>query len=124
MVFILIALGVFASQYFLHWQIWTISLISFVVGAILGRTAWGAFFSAFFAVFLVWSGMAFWQDIQNDQIISARIASMFGFPAISEWFFVVSGAIGGVLASFSCISGYYLKRISIQPPPKTPISGR
>ncbi len=121
MVFVLIALAVFASQYFLHWQIWTISLISFVVGAILGRTAWGAFFSAFFAVFLVWSAMAFWKDIQNDQILSARIALMFGLPAASEWFFVITGIVGGVLASFSCLSGYYLKRIFIQPLPQTTI---
>ncbi|MCS6794977.1 MAG: hypothetical protein RMJ97_05585 [Raineya sp.] len=124
MVFILIVLAVFAVQYFLHWEVWTIAVISFIVGGILGKTAWGSFFSAFLAVFIVWSGGAFWLDIQNDQILSARMAAMFGIPAISEWFFVVTGLIGGILASFSCLAGYYVKRIFIQPPPKTPITGR
>lgn len=124
MVFILIASLVFVSQYFLHWQIWAVAVISYVVAAIFGRTAWGVFFSAFLAVFLVWSGMAFWKDIQNDQLLSGRITQMLSIPTAGEWFFVITGILGGVVAALAALSGYYLKRIFIKAVPKTPTTGR
>jgi len=124
MVFLLIAALVLASQYFLHWHIWAVAAISYIVAALFGKTAWGVFFSAFFAVFLIWSGMAFWQDIQNDQLLSGRIAQMLAIPAIGEWFFVVTGVLGGIVASLAALSGYYLKRIFIKTLPKTPTTGR
>jgi hypothetical protein len=124
MVFIFIAILVFSTQYFLHWQIWSVATISYLVAGILGRTAWGVFFSAFFSVFLVWSGMAFWQDIQNDQILSSRIAQMLGVAGISEWLFVITGLLGGVVGAIAALAGYYMKRIFIKAVPKTPITGR
>jgi|JI8StandDraft_2_1071088.scaffolds.fasta_scaffold05471_4 hypothetical protein len=124
MVFIFIAILVFSAQYFMHWQIWSVAAISYVVAGILGKTAWGVFFSAFFSVFLVWSGMAFWQDIQNDQILSSRIATMLGIANTSEWLFVITGLLGGFVGAISALAGYYVKRIFIKARPKTPISGR
>jgi uncharacterized membrane protein len=124
MVFLLIAILVFASQYFLHWQIWAVATISYVVASVFGKTAWGVFFSAFFAVFLVWSGMAFWQDIQNDQLLSGRIAQMLAMPATGEWFFVITGVVGGVLSAIAALAGYYLKRLFIKAVPTTPTTGK
>lgn len=124
MVFLLIASLVFAVQYFLHWHIWAVAAISYVIAAIFGKTAWGVFFSAFFAVFLVWSGMAFWQDIQNDQLLSGRIAQMLAIPETGEWFFVITGMLGGLLSAIAALSGYYLKRLFIKAVPKTPTTGR
>jgi hypothetical protein len=124
MVFLLIAILVFASQYFLHWQIWAVATISYVVASVFGKTAWGVFFSAFFAVFLVWSGMAFWQDIQNDQLLSGRIAQMLAVPATGEWFFVITGVVGGVLSAIAALAGYYLKRLFIKAVPTTPTTGK
>jgi len=124
MVFLLIVILVFASQYFFHWQIWAVATISYVVASVFGKTAWGVFFSAFFAVFLVWSGMAFWQDIQNDQLLSGRTAQMLTIPAIGEWFFVITGIVGGILSAIAALAGYYLKRLFIKAVPKTPTTGK
>ena len=124
MVFLLVASLVFASQYFFHWQVWSVAAISYVVAGIFGKTAWGVFFSAFFAVFLVWSGMAFWQDIQNDQLLSGRITQMLAIPATGEWFFVITGILGGLLSAIAALAGYYLKRLFIKAVPKTPTTAR
>lgn len=124
MVFVLIAILVFVLQYFWHTEVWSIAVVSLVVGSFLGRSAWGSFFSAFFAVFLVWSTVAFWKDIQNDQILSARIATMFGLSTMGEWLFAVTGVIGGILGAFSSLTGYYIKRIFFVPPPESSITGK
>ncbi|MDX1903703.1 MAG: hypothetical protein SFU27_06045 [Thermonemataceae bacterium] len=124
MVFVLIAVLTFVLQYFLHWEVWVVALVSYVISALLGKTAWGVFFSAFFSVFLVWSGMAFWQDIQNDQILSMRVAQLLGVSAASEWFFIITGLLGALLASVAGLAGYYLKRIFIKSKLKTPISAK
>ena len=120
MVFFLIILLVVAVQLFFEW--WLMAVVCYFVSAILGKTAWGVFFSAFFAVFFVWATKAFWADLQNEQILSGRIAELFGLSAGSEWLFAIVAVIGGVIAAFAAISGYYTKRIFIKSKPTSIIS--
>ena len=82
-------------------------LVCFLVG-LLGRRAWGTFFSGFFAVFFVWSVKAFWADIQNDQILSNRIGAMVGLGT-GEWLFVFTALIGAMLGALATLAGYYTK---------------
>ncbi|MGD1839770.1 MAG: hypothetical protein ACFB0B_02580 [Thermonemataceae bacterium] len=109
MVFILILILTIVAQLFFAW--WTMPLVCFLVG-LLGRRAWGTFFSGFFAVFFVWSVKAFWADIQNDQILSNRIGAMVGLGT-GEWLFVFTALIGAMLGALATLAGYYTKAIFV-----------
>ena len=120
MVFFLIIILVVAVQLFSEW--WLMAVVCYFVAAILGKTAWGVFFSAFFGVAFVWATKAFWADLQNEQILSNRIAELFGLTMGGDWLFAIVAVIGGVIGAFAAISGYYTKRIFVKAAPTSIIS--
>jgi hypothetical protein len=118
MVFFLIVILVVLAQSFFPW--WTMPLVCYIVSISLGRSAWGTFFSAFFAVFFVWAIKAFWADIQNDQILSERMGQMLGIAG--EWLFMISAVFGAVLGSLAALAGYYTKSIFLKKKSQAPLS--
>ncbi|GIV40630.1 MAG: hypothetical protein KatS3mg033_2430 [Thermonema sp.] len=116
MVFILILILSILVQIFFPW--WSMAVVCFVVAALFGKRFWGTTFSAFLAVFFIWAIRAFFADLQNDQLLSRRIAAMLGMPQIGEWLFLVSALLGGIVAFMAAWSGYATKRLFKKKVPK------
>lgn len=107
MVFILILILSYLLQLFLPW--WIIVVISFAACGLIGKTAKISFWSPFFAILLLWIGMALYKSIPNENLLAGKIAVMFG---LSAWWhiLIVTGLIGGIAAGISGLCGYLFRK--------------
>lgn len=82
---------------------WSLSLAAALVGFMLHPGSWKAFLAGLLAGVLLWGGLAYSADIANDQLLSTRVASIFGTNAGSM--LVITALLGGVLAGLGTLLG-------------------
>lgn len=116
MVFLLILVLVAIGQLYAPW--WSMAVVCWVVAALLGRRFFATAMSAFLAVFFVWAIKAFITDLQNEQLLSARVAAMMGLPQVSEWLFLLTALLGALLAFMAASAGYATRRLFAKSAPK------
>ncbi|MEZ4771608.1 MAG: hypothetical protein R3D00_00415 [Bacteroidia bacterium] len=119
---LILVFGYLASTRF-PW--WSVAIVGFVTGLLLSekikrRRLFGkqppspkAFLSGFLAIFLLWGGIAFWSDFQNDSLLSEKISRLVvpeGEIIISRaWLMLLATAlIGGLVGGFSTMTGNLL----------------
>jgi len=107
MLFFIILILTFACGYFLPW--WMVAVISFLAALIIGKTAGRSFFSGFAAIFIVWTVLALFKSMPNDNMLAKRVATMFMLP---NWILLllVTALVGGLVGGMSALSGVLLKR--------------
>ena len=98
MVFIVILIASFLLQMVLPW--WVIVVISFATCGLIGKTAKISLWSPFFAILLLWLGMALFKSIPNQHLLASRVAEMLG---VKVWWMVlvVSTLLGAFVAAIS-----------------------
>ena len=116
MLFLIIVIICFALQLFLPW--WIITPIAF--GAAFWKATSGkhAFWSAFFALFVLWLLTGLFYSIPNGHILANRVGTMLGLPDTTlNWVIVllISGVIGGLAAGFCSLAGFYLRQAMVIP---------
>lgn len=104
---ILTGLLAFAGGLYLPW--WSIVIASFLVAILVHQKAGKAFFSGFFGVFLLWAGLAWWMNMENQGILAAKIASILPLGGNAIVLILVTGIVGGLVAGLAAISGGYLR---------------
>ena len=104
---LLTALFSFIAGLYLPW--WSIAIAAFIVALMVYQRAGIAFLSAFWGVLLLWSSLSFWIDSENESILSARIGELLGIGNNSFLLVIITGAIGGLVAGFSAMSGSFLR---------------
>jgi hypothetical protein len=107
---VLTALLAFISGLFLPW--WGIAITSLLVAAIIHQKGGKAFLSGFLGVFLLWAGLAWWIDMQNNGVLSKKIAAVLPLGGNSIVLILVTGLIGGLVAGLAAMSGSYLRASS------------
>ncbi|MBB5639335.1 ABC-type multidrug transport system fused ATPase/permease subunit [Pedobacter cryoconitis] len=107
MVFLVILIASFLLQMILPW--WIIVIISFVTCGLIGKTAKLSLWQPFFAILLLWTGVALYKSLPNHNLLSSRVAEMFGLHA---WWLilVVSVLLGGFVAAVSGYCGYQFRK--------------
>lgn len=107
MVFLVILVLSFLLQLILPW--WIIVIISFLTCGLIGKTGKIALWSPFFAILLLWTGMALFKSLPNDNLLAARVAEMFGAKA---WWLilVLSALLGAFAAGLSGYCGYHFRK--------------
>ena len=110
MVFLIIIIASFLLQMVLPW--WVVIVISFAACGILGKTGKIAFWHPFFAILLLWIGMALFKSIPNHHILATRIAEML---KVQFWPLVllITGLLGGLVAGISGFCGYHFRKAMI-----------
>ena len=104
---ILTVLLAFISGLFLPW--WGIAITSLLVAVLVYQNALKAFFSGFLGVFFLWAGLAWWIDMQNNGVLSKKIASVLPLGGNALLLIIVTGIVGGLVAGFAAMSGSYLR---------------
>ena len=107
MVFIVIIILSFLLQMVLPW--WIIVVISFATCGLLGKTGKIALWAPFFAILLLWTGMALFKSLPNNNVLAMRIAEMFG---VQSWLMILilSTLIGAFTAGVSGFCGYHFRK--------------
>lgn len=104
---VLTAILSFVSGLFLPW--WGIAIVALAVAAIIHQKAWKAFLSGFLGVFLLWAGLAWWIDMQNNSVLSQKVASILPLGGNSIAIILVTGCIGGLVGGFAAMTGSFLR---------------
>ena len=107
---LLTALLSFIAGLYMPW--WSIAVVSFAVAALIHQKPLKAFLSGFFALFLLWGGIAYWIDMKNNHILSQRVAELMKMGPSSITIIIVTAFIGGLVAGFAALSGSFLRSTS------------
>lgn len=107
MVFLVILIVSFFLQMIVPW--WVIVVISFATCGLVGKTGRISFWSPFLSIAALWTGMALFKSLPNDNILAMRIAEMFG---LSLWWLTlaVSALLGAIAAAVSGYCGYQFRK--------------
>jgi hypothetical protein len=103
----------FIAGLYLPW--WGIAIAGIVVALLVHQRAIKAWLSGFLGVFILWAGLAWWIDMKNHGILSAKIASVLPMGGHSAVLILVTGIIGGLVTGFAAMSGSYLRTSKSQP---------
>lgn len=107
MLFFIILILTFAGGYFLPW--WVVAIAAFLPALFIGKTPAKSFFAGFSAVFIVWTAMAFFKTVPNDNMLAKRVATLMQLP---NWILllIVTALVGGLVGGMSALSGVLVKR--------------
>ena len=107
MVFIVVLIASFLLQLVLPW--WIIVIISFATCGLIGKTAKLSLWSPFFAIVLLWIGMALFKSIPNQHLLVSKVAQMFG---VQTWWLILAltAILGGFTAAISGYCGYQFRK--------------
>lgn len=104
---LLTALFAFIAGLFLPW--WGIAISSLLVAVIVHQRAAKAFLSGLTGVFILWVGLAWWIEIQNQGVLSKKIAYVLPLGGNAVYLILITGVVGGLVAGFAAMSGSYLR---------------
>lgn len=105
---ILIALLSFVSGLFL--PNWVIAPVAFVVTLLIPLKPLAAFLSGFFALFLVWGGLAMAANAANDGILATRIANLFQLNGSAAALILVTALVGGLMGGGGALTASFLQK--------------
>ncbi len=106
---ILTALLAFIAGLFSFSPWWGFAITSLLVAVLVHQKAGKAFLAGFTGVFLLWGGLAWWIDMSNNSVLSAKIANVLPLGGNTIYLILVTGFIGGLVAGMSALSGSYLR---------------
>lgn len=106
--FILTALLSYAAGFYLPW--WSIAVAAFIVAVAIPQKPWKAFVCAFVALFVLWVGLALYIDMENQHILSMKIAELLFKSHSHALIMSVTGLVAALVGGFAALSGAYLRQ--------------
>jgi hypothetical protein len=107
--FLAIMVLTFICGYFgLPWYM--AAVVSFGVNAMVHQVPFKAWLTSFFAIFILWGGLAFLYSNANEHILANKMAQI--LPLGGHWVLLVlvSAFIGALVAGFAGLAGSYLRQ--------------
>ena len=87
---------------------WFFAIVAFIVSFAFGKKGFSSFLAGFLGVFLLWLFLNIGNSLANDFLLVNKMANLVGAPH-SSILILVSALIGGLVAGFSSLSGYFFK---------------
>lgn len=108
MLFLIILLLSLVAGLMLPW--WVIAIIAFIGALFAGTKSAQAFWSGFGAVFVAWVILALFKSIPNDNMLAARVATLFHLP---HWLLLlfITALLGGLVGGMAALSGLLVKQV-------------
>lgn len=111
MVFLTILILSFLLQLILPW--WIVVVISFAVCGLISKTAKISLWSPFFAILLLWGGMAFYKSYLNEHLLAGKIALVFG---LSAWWQILTATalVGAFVSGVAGLCGFHFRKAILE----------
>lgn len=104
---ILTALLSFVGGLYLPW--WIISVTAFITILLIPMPGGRAFLAGFLGVFLLWAILAWWIDMKNEHILSAKVAQIFPLGGSSFALIIVTAFIGALVGGMAALTAAFLR---------------
>ena len=104
---VLTSLLAFAGGLWLPW--WCIAIAGFISAVMIGQSPGRSFLGGFIGIFLLWSLLAWWIDIQNHSILSHKIAMILPLSGNSFLLILVTAIVGGLVGGLAAATGSLLR---------------
>ena len=88
---------------------WGFAVTSFLIALLVHQKAGKAFLAGFIGLNLLWIGLSLFINIQNNGILSSKIASVLPLNGNTIWLIVITGFVGGLVSGMAAICGSYLR---------------
>lgn len=85
-------------------------MAAFVVAAFVRQRPGMAWLSGFLGIFLLWGGLALWIDMENQQILSKRIAQLLMLGGSSIALILVTAFIGSLVGGMAALTASYMRK--------------
>jgi len=96
------ALG-FVAGIYLPW--WNIAIVSFLVALLIVQPPGRGFLAGFTGIFILWGLLSFWIDLQNDSILSHKIALVIPLGGSSVLLILITAFLGAIVGGFAALAG-------------------
>ncbi len=108
MLFFIILISSLVVSFVLPW--WIVAIISFLSALFIAKSSAHAFWSAFAAIFIVWTVMALFKSVPNNHILATRMAHV--FPLGGNWILLllITAVIGGLVAGMAAMSAHLIRK--------------
>ncbi|MCW3109137.1 MAG: hypothetical protein JWQ09_3643 [Segetibacter sp.] len=106
--FILTALLSFAGALFFPW--WIIAVAAFIVGVVIHQNAFASFLAAFLALFILWAVQSYYIDVQNEHLLSTKVASILPLGGSYAAVILVTAFVGGLVAGMGALTGSFARK--------------
>ncbi len=107
-IFLTALLGYAAPLYF-PW--WSFAVTSAVIAAAVHQKSWKAFITGFIGMFLLWGALAFIIDVNNEHLLSQKIAQVLPLGGSYILLILISAFVGGLVSGFAALTGSFARRI-------------
>ncbi len=88
---------------------WGFAVTSLLVAVLVHQKAGKAFLAGYTGVFLLWVGLAWWMDMKNNGVLSAKIANVLPLGGNAIYLILITGVVGGLVAGLAAMSGSFLR---------------
>jgi hypothetical protein len=99
----------FLAGMFLPW--WSIAVVALLVALFLPQRTGLDFLSGFIGIFLMWTLVSAWIDIENEHLLSHKLAKIFPLGGSSLLLILVTALVGGLVGGFAAMAGSSLRPI-------------
>jgi hypothetical protein len=100
---LLIFLLSFIAGLYLPW--WSIAIVAFVAALLMQPKIGFGFLAGFIGIFLLWASIALWIDVNNESILSRKVALLFPLGGSSVLLILVTAFVGGLVGGFAAMAG-------------------
>ena len=107
---VLTALLSFVGGLYLPW--WSIAIAAFISALLIPMRSGKSFLAGILGVFILWGLLAWWIDLKNEHILSARIAAIFPLGGSSIAIILVTGLIGALVGGFAALTASFIRKKS------------
>lgn len=104
-VILTIAFAFFAGL-ILPW--WSIALAAFIVALFIRQSPLLSLLSGFLSLLLLWGGLAWWINMNNQGILSKKIALILPLNGSTFLLILITALVGALVAGLAAMTGSFL----------------
>ncbi len=107
--FLLMVLLSFVACLYLPW--WAISIVCFLVAALIRQRPFAAFSTGFISLFLLWGGLSFWISNNNNNLLAHKISLLILQVDNPMMLILITGFVGAIVGALSALTGSFFSGI-------------